>query len=344
MRVLPLGILASLIFIFSACGQSGPAGSADIDSKLKSGKELASRDGVTIHEGYVELLQQINPNIQNQLKTPAGKKRLVDNLLEQEILYRESVKRGIQNKPRYKEKAALYERVIISQGLLEEEIETQAKEYYGKNKEKEFSQVQIAHILFRTRKARPGVKGDKGVTEAQAKAKAQEAKKKLDSGVAWEEVVTEYTDDRLTKSRGGDLGKISREDRRAARLQWKDLITAAFEMKMGDISDPIKARDGFHIIKITEAVSVAPFDEVSNRIKFKLRGQVKKEVLEELTGDSKIVYEDEELKGLASKPGGPQPFLQGKPAGQRGPAPAQPAPKKEAPKKKEAAKPEGKKS
>lgn len=318
-----ISLILPLIFL-AACtsGSSGKAPGAnnanntDLESKLKSGKKLASQDGVEVYEGYLELLETINPNIQSQMKSAVGKKRLVDNLLEQELLYRESLKKGIQNKPKYREKAALYERVIIAQGLLEEEIDEKAKTYYDENKEKEFSQVEVAHILIRTRKPMPGKADDKGVSDEEALAKAKEAKTKLDNGVAWEEVVKEYSDDRLTQSRGGSLGKLNRDDRRAARLGWEVLIDQAFKMKTGDVSEPLKAKDGYHIIKVTEAAGVAPYEEVEARIKFKLRGPVKKEVLSELGGDEKITYFEEDLQesvtpepkgGIKTAPGGVKP-------------------------------------
>jgi parvulin-like peptidyl-prolyl isomerase len=288
--------VALLIFVFAlaACGPKGPSGSVDLESKLKSGKKLASQNDVAIYQGYLDLLKQVNPNLESQLKSPVGKKRLIDSLLEQEILYQASVKRGIQSQPKYREKVALYERVIISQGLLEEEIDVRSKKYYDENKEKEFSEVGIQHILFRIQKPNPAQKDDKGVAEPEALAKANQAKKKLDEGVAWETVVEEYSDDRLTKPRAGDLGKIGREDRRVQRLQWQELVDKAFAMKLGDISAPIKAQDGYHIIKVIAVAGMAPYPEVENRIKFKLRAQVKDEIMKDL-GGGKIEYQDEEL-------------------------------------------------
>lgn len=305
--------ILTLVFL-TACNDSAdktPSGSQEtgmnLESKLKSGEKLATQSGVEVHEGYLELLQSINPNIANQMKSPAGKKRLINNLLEQELLYQESLKQGVADIPKYKEKVALYERVIIAQGLLEEEIQKRAKKYYDENKEKEFSQVGLAHILIRTRKPIPGKKDDKGVSEEEALAKAKEAKAKLEGGAKWEEVVTEYSEDRLTKSRGGQLGKINRDDRRAKRLNWGEMIEQAFKMKEGEISGPIKARDGYHIIKVTEAPGVAPFEEVETRIKFKLRGPVKKEVLADLGGDAEVEYLVEELKETSTPQATPQP-------------------------------------
>lgn len=309
-QFLTLAIMSGfLVGALAACGgTSGSKNSGKIEDKIKSGKVLATQDGVEIHEGYVDLLKQVNPNIEGQLQNPAGKKRLVDNLLEQEVLYREALKQGLPQNPKYQEKAALYERVIFAQGVLEEAIDKKAREYYNSNKEKEFSEVGVSHILIRTEAPRPNAKDEaskKGVSEAEALEKAKAAKKKLDEGAAWEEVVMEFSDDRLTKNKSGDLGKISKEDRRASRLEWQALIDQAFKMKKDEISEPIKAKDGYHIIKVTEVAGVAPYEEVETRIKFKMRGTVKKEVLEELA-DEKIEYQDEELKNLATpKPGMP---------------------------------------
>ena len=108
-----------LILTLAACqGSGGSASPETLDNKLKSGKELAELGDVEVHEGYVELIGRINPNVEAKLKTPAGKKRLVDSLLEQEILYKESIRRGIPALPEVQEKAALYQRVIFGQALV----------------------------------------------------------------------------------------------------------------------------------------------------------------------------------------------------------------------------------
>jgi len=80
-RILPL-LTLSLLAV-SACG-SGGGGSVDpstLETKLNSGKALAELGHAEIHEGYVDLVQQVNPNLEAQIKSAPGKKRLVDSLL-----------------------------------------------------------------------------------------------------------------------------------------------------------------------------------------------------------------------------------------------------------------------
>ncbi len=323
MKARNLALSSLLALTLGACGtHSGGVGSGSLEKDLTKGKVLAELGPVDINEGYLEVLSRVNPNISAQIKTPAGKKRLIDSLLEQELLYKESVSEGIPNKPDVQEKAALYARVIFAQAVLDDAVEKKSKEYYDQNKEKEFSRVRVAHILFRTtptpppppapgEKPKPQTPEDPKALEAEALKKAQEAEGKLKGGTAWEAVVTEYSDDRGTKTRGGEIGLISREDRRADRLGWNELIDKAFTMKAGDVSDPILAKDGYHIIKVLEAAQVAPYEEVQNTIKFKLRSQVKNELMANLTKGKTTDYKDESLKSLSAPPAPGMPGTEG---------------------------------
>lgn len=308
MKASRYAVTSLLALSLAACGGGKSAGSGSLESDLNKGKALAELGPVDINEGYLEVLSRVNPNISAQIKSPAGKKRLIDSLLEQELLYKESLNRGIPDKPEVQEKAALYERVIYAQAVLDDAVDKKAKEYYDQNKEKEFSRVKVAHILLKTTPT-PPAPGDKGkppaqpdtkALEAAALKKAQEAKAKLAGGAAWEVVVTEYSDDRGTKTRAGEIGLISRGDRRAERLGWNELIEKSFTMKAGEISDPILAKDGYHIVKVLEVAQVAPYEEVQNTIKFKLRSQVKNELMANLTKGKATEYKDESLKALGA--------------------------------------------
>ena len=346
MKVRAILVSSCLALSVAACGSGGSApGSGDLEKNLNQGKELASLGPVSIDEGYLEVLSRVNPNITAQLKNPAGKKRLIDSLLEQELLYKESLNRGLAKKPEVQEKAALYERVIFAQAVLDDAVDKKAKDYYDANKEKEFSRVKIAHILIKTQtppppgadKMKTPPPAPNGLSEADALKKAQEAKAKLNAGTAWEVVVTEYSDDRGSKSRGGEIGLVARGDRRADRFGWGDMIEKSFTMKAGEISDPILAKDGYHIVKVIEVAQIAPFDEVQNTIKFKLRSQVKNELMASLTGGKAIEYKDESLKAAATAPApgtaaidaatdamqGPAPKIQVKSADEAKPAPAE---------------------
>lgn len=294
--------LLALPLLASACGSRG---SSDIDKAISQGKPLVRVGDEKIHEGYLDLLQKVNPGIKAQLENPMGKKRVLDNLIEQELLYQESVKRGVDKLPEVQDKAELYKRVIIAQSLIDTEVDKRAKDYYDKNKDKEFERVKVAQIFISNQApmqpAAPGKppappsEEDKKKAEAAAEAKAKEAYAKLQGGESWDEVAKTMSDDKAGAARGGEMGYLTKGDRRIERLEYQKLIDAAFSLPKDKYSEPIKAKDGWHIVKVMEDKKAQSFDEVSNSIKFKIRGETKNAVMADLKKEYKIQFLDVSL-------------------------------------------------
>lgn len=77
-------------------------------------------------------------------------------------------------------------------------------------------------------------------------AKAKEVKAKLSAGGDFAALAKEYSTDESNKGQGGDLGFFSRGD------MVPEFENAAFSLKVGDISEPVKTEYGYHIIKVAE--------------------------------------------------------------------------------------------
>lgn len=80
--------------------------------------------------------------------------------------------------------------------------------------------------------------------EDEAKAKAQKVYEELKAGKDFAEAAKEYSDDRSNKDKGGDLGAFARG------MMVKEFEDAAFALKPGEISEPVKTVYGWHIIKV----------------------------------------------------------------------------------------------
>ena len=302
--------------LLSSCGGS------KLDQSIEKGKALVRVGDEKIHEGYLDLLQRVNPGVKAQLDAPMGKKRLVDNLVEQELLYQESVRRGLDKSPGVQEKADLYKRVVIAQSVLDDEVEKKAKKYYDENKEKEFERVKVSHIFFSgTPTMTPPAPGktptppseeDKKKAQADAEAKAKAAYDRLKKGDAWDVVVTEMSDDKGSAPRGGDMGYLSKGDKRIERMEYQPLVDKAFALKKDEYSEPIAAKDGWHIIKVTEEKQAQPYEEAMMQLKFKLRGEIKNTLMAELKQKNKIQYLDVSLaENPSAQPGAlPMPAAQ----------------------------------
>lgn len=283
-----------------------------------SGKTLVSVNGKKITEGDIEFLGNINPRIKAQLASPAGKKRILDNLVEQELLYQEAVKKGINRDPEVRAKAELYRRVIVAQSLLDNELEQAAKRYYKENSV-EFKKLKMSQIMIRYGDKK-GKKG-KGIhSEKEALKIAGEVKARLDKGEDFAKVATEVSEDMATKRRGGGMGLVAKGDKRFEARGYGPLVEKAYEIKVGEIAGPIKTEKGYHIITVTRGVELESFDDAKAGIAFKQKNKLKNETLARLKKEGSVTYADELTPKKPEAPAatGKQPVL---PV-----APAQPAP------------------
>ena len=102
-----------------------------------------------------------------------------------------------------------------------------------------------AHILIAWKGAE---RAPKTVTRSkeEAKKRAEDVHKQVKDGKStFEELVTKYTDDAISKPANGALGNFERNAMPPA------FADATFSMEVGTISDVVETPQGFHIIKRT---------------------------------------------------------------------------------------------
>ncbi|MEI6714421.1 MAG: peptidylprolyl isomerase [Verrucomicrobiota bacterium] len=117
-----------------------------------------------------------------------------------------------------------------------------AQDFFTKNPQQfeRPEQVRASHILISVAKdATPEV-----VAEKQKAAEAIAARVK--GGEAFDKLAAEVSEDPSAKQNSGDLNFFSKEQ------MVPEFSTAAFGMKKGDISDPVRSQFGFHIINVTD--------------------------------------------------------------------------------------------
>lgn len=104
------------------------------------------------------------------------------------------------------------------------------KAYFADNKASfaQEKQVKVSHILLDTRE------------------KADEIRKRLVNGEDFAKLAQENSTDTATRDDGGELGFIRKGE------MVKEFEAAAFSLKVGQISDPVKTEFGYHIIKVLE--------------------------------------------------------------------------------------------
>ncbi|MDK7475481.1 peptidylprolyl isomerase PrsA [Bacillus paranthracis] len=125
---------------------------------------------------------------------------------------------------------------------------------------------------------------------------AKEIKKKLDAGASFEELAKQESQDLLSKEKGGDLGYFN-PGRMAPEFE-----TAAYKLKVGQISNPVTSPNGYHIIKLTDKKELKPYDEVKDSIRKNLEEErisdpiFGKKLLQDELKKANIKINDSELK------------------------------------------------
>jgi peptidyl-prolyl cis-trans isomerase D len=113
-------------------------------------------------------------------------------------------------------------------------------------------QVRASHILLKT----------EGKDDAAVKATAEDVLKQAKGGADFAALAKKYSEDDSNAKNGGDLDYFSR-----GRMV-PEFDQAVFAMTPGQISDPVKTKFGYHIIKLVDkkAASTRPLGDVRQQI------------------------------------------------------------------------------
>jgi peptidyl-prolyl cis-trans isomerase D len=166
-------------------------------------------------------------------------------------------------------------------------------EYYNENQEafKTPNTVEARHILLKV----DGNAAPEAVKKTQERALG--ILKLAKEGKDFAELAKQYSEG-PTRDSGGYLGSFRKE------AMVKPFADMAFSMKAGEISEPVRTRFGWHIIKVEKVnkASVLSFDEAKERIKKKLAGERGKNLAyDEAEAVSEVSFEENDLFKIAKE-------------------------------------------
>ena len=219
--------------------------------------------------------------------------RVLEFLIGEELLFQESVKKGIKiTDERVAEEIAKvksqfgsdekFKEALAGMNVTEEKVESdirrgltiqqlvdkevidtikvsdeEIKTFYDEN-QKLFTkqeQVQASHILIKVNKDADEAQ------KAEARAKIDAAAKRVKDGEDFAVVATEVSEG-PSNTKGGDLGFFQRGQ------MVKPFEEVAFTLQPGEVSDVVETDFGYHIIKVfdKQEPTTATFDEVKTQI------------------------------------------------------------------------------
>jgi peptidyl-prolyl cis-trans isomerase SurA len=157
---------------------------------------------------------------------------------------------------------------IITQQVISKEVgsrmsigKEELQQFYDAHKSQmeQPEQVRLSELLISTEKKDPATPEAQQVASAQAK--ADDLLAQIRKGAAFDEAAKKNSDG-PTAAQGGDLGYFKRG------TLAKELEDKTFAMKPGEVSDVIRTKQGFVILKVTEhqQAGVPPLSQIEGRV------------------------------------------------------------------------------
>jgi peptidyl-prolyl cis-trans isomerase C len=294
-----------IIAAVAICLLTGPAWA---DKAASSGKEVASVNGKPISKSQYErdlsVFQKRAAQEGRQLSDAdltTVKNRILENLIDAEVLYQESQKEGVEVddqaineqfvtiKKRFSDEAAYKKalegmdvseiRAQIQRGLAINQLldtnvsqkitvtEEESKKFYNNNPNlfKQPEQVKASHILI---KVAPDAEESKKI---QARKKIETVQKKVRQGEDFG-LLAKANSEGPTAQREGDLGYFNRGQ------MVKPFEDAALALNVGEVSGIVETQFGYHLIKVTDKkpARTIPYKEVQPRLEQHLKKEKEK--------------------------------------------------------------------
>lgn len=258
-------VIAAMLSAVAFSGQSMAQAGQDIPVATVNGQNVMRSDVLRAYEGLPENVRQSG--------LEAVYPRLLERMIQQEILVTEGREKKLADDPAVKARVKQVEDAIIGDVYLNQLIEQNMAPDFLENQYKEFlaqnpptEQVHARHILLKTETDAKNVIGHIATGK-----EFQDAAKEFSTGPS--------------ASNGGDLGFFKRED------MVKPFSDAAFGMKAGEVSkDPVKTKFGWHVIQVVERRKVEPptFEQLKPQLMQRAGRNVAAEVMQKLVDGAKV--------------------------------------------------------
>lgn len=235
-------------------------------------KVIITVGNVKITAAQFDLLVE---TLQPQYRTLArgtGRRQFADNIVQMFTLAEEAQRTKLTDSSDYKTKlmfqnANLMASMMVEQlGKVVQVPDADLLKYYNDHKS-DYEQVHAKHILIRFQGSSVQLRpGQKDLSDAEALAKAQDLRKKLQDGADFAQLAKTESDDTSSGMNGGDMPAFHHGQ------MVPSFETAAFAMKPGELSEPVKSQFGYHVILVVSHDNKS-FDESKADIEKTLKPQ-----------------------------------------------------------------------
>lgn len=252
---------------------------------------VISAGGITVRRAEFEEAIKGLPQQYQEYALGPGKKQFAEDYLRMKLLSAAGLKAGLDKDPEVVAQVnAVRDQIVASaqlkkmQDSLKVADEDLKKTYEARKAE--FEQAKARHILVAFKGSPAAQPGKPELTEEQAKAKAEDLRKKIETGAAkFEEVAKAESDDTGSGAQGGSLGEFGRGQ------MVPEFEQAAFTTEVGKLSPVIRTQYGYHILQV-DARTVTPFDQAKVALERTERATKLQAETKKLVDDAKPTFDE----------------------------------------------------
>jgi peptidyl-prolyl cis-trans isomerase C len=240
---------------------------------VQAAQVLATVNGVNITDDDLRIAaEDLGDSVPRQLDAKGRQQYLLDYMIDGTLVAQKAQQDKLDQSPDFAKQLAYYRSKVLMEALLTKVArdavtpQNLQKTYEQAAKaQKPEQEVHARHILV--------------ATEAEADA----VEKRLKAGEDFAKIAKELSKD--TGSDGGDLGWFTREKVVPA------FSDAAFKLKPGEISPPVKSEFGWHVIQVLAVRNsqFPPFEQVKNQVTSYVIQKAQTDYVENLRKQGKIV-------------------------------------------------------
>jgi len=262
-------LMITLSFILSACG------------KGDKNPTLAKVNGIEITKEQFDAFLKFkriadrNDKKQSALLDQYIEREALASMIEKDDLIDKTMTQAELNEFKKEMLITRYFETYLNDTVTDQSVQNYYNTHAGDYEEKK---AHVAHILIRT---------NKKMSEPERMAKlttAQEAYSKIKSGKSFNDIAKDYSEDKVSSPKGGDLGWLKQG---SISPKFSDTVLS---MKPGEVSEPFETPFGFHVVTLLEEPKVIrqAFETVSGNIRYQLRLEAKNAEMERLMKKAKI--------------------------------------------------------
>jgi peptidyl-prolyl cis-trans isomerase C len=234
-------------------------------------------------EDFDRIIRYYDAEKQEMMKqNPIYKATILQRIVQGKVLSRIAREQGFDKKSHIQEQVEMLTNDFLAMQYLQHEIANNIEvtdddmQLYYKTHEEEFvmpEMVHAGHILIRVAKT------DDEEKKKRARTEAENILKRIKGGEDFGKLATEFSDDKGSRDKGGDLGFFPKGK------TVPSFERAAFELKVGDVSDIVETSYGYHIIKVFEKreAGLKPYEKIKDKVRQKVLDVTKKTKIDEFT-------------------------------------------------------------